>query len=61
MQLFDSDRAKADELLEAMKKWIDEQTEMDEATLSSFSAWVKERSEIAGNTTPVSQLREKSW
>lgn len=62
MALFAGDRTYADELLEAMRQWVDASpTGVDGATVEEFSSWIDERAEIAGNTTPVSQLREKSW
>lgn len=65
VQLFGSDRARADELLAAMHTWVKQQRsapgEVDAATLDSFASWVDERTEIAGTTTPVSELRKKSW
>lgn len=62
MQLFGSDRGRADELLAAMQKWLGAgPQDVDASTLEAFASWVDERSEIASNTTPVSRLHEKSW
>jgi len=56
MMLFKGQSDQASALLEAMQHWADENGE-DEA----FSAWVVERTEIAGQTKSVSQLRDADW
>ncbi len=56
MTLFKGQSDQASALLEAMQHWADENGE-DEA----FSAWVVERTEIAGQTKSVSQLRDADW
>lgn len=65
VQLFGSDRAKSNELLQAMQTWLEQQNggqgEVPASMLENFAEWVDERAEIAGMTTPVSELREKSW
>ena len=43
-------------LLEAMQLWVAGNPQ-DEA----FSAWVTERTEIAGQTKSVSQLKDADW
>jgi tetratricopeptide (TPR) repeat protein len=62
MKLFDGNRAMADQLLGAMQQWVERNPGgVDASTLEAFSGWIEERAEIAGNTTPVSELRDKSW
>lgn len=56
MQLFSSDRAKADELLAAMQKWCDAQTEGG-AEVEEFAAWVEERVQLAEQTAMLSGSR----
>ena len=65
MQLFQADRAKADELLEAMQKWVESRrgdpAGLDAGQIDAFAAWVDERAELSAVTAPVSELRERSW
>ena len=65
VQLFGSDRARSNELLMAMQMWLGQhsggQSEVPQSILENFAEWVDERAEIAGMTTPVSELRDKSW
>ncbi len=65
MQLFGGAREKADELLEAMKKWVDGHNEnpdgIDATALSDFASWVDERGAIAGQTATVSEMKNGKW
>jgi tetratricopeptide (TPR) repeat protein len=65
MQLFPSDRSHADELLTAMKGWVEKrQTDPGKLTpemVQSFSTWVQEREELAKQTPSVSELRTRRW
>jgi len=65
MQLFQSDRAKAEELLEAMQQWVESRREdsagLDQGQVDAFAGWVDERTELSAVTAPVSELRERSW
>lgn len=64
MQLFSGDRALADQLLAAMKVYLDKRRQEgggDTAALDSFADWVSEREEIAGQTASVSELRDRDW
>jgi len=64
MQLFSEDRALADQLLDAMKVYVDERRQQgsgDTAALDAFADWVSEREEIAGQTAAVSELRDRDW
>ena len=58
MQLFRDDRERADELMTAMKTWVEERRadpgSMDPAAIEEFTTWVEERAEVAGNTARLS-------
>jgi len=65
MELFPSDRGRADELLKAMKGWV-EKRRAQPGTLTSdavqeFSHWVEQRDELAGQTPSLSELQERKW
>jgi len=65
MTLFPSDRGRADELLAAMKGWI-EKRQAEPGALSpdavqEFSRWVAQRSELASQTPSVSELQQRKW
>ncbi len=65
MALFPSDRGQADELLKAMKGWV-EKRRADPGTLTpaavqEFSGWVAQREELAGQTPSVSELQQRKW
>jgi tetratricopeptide (TPR) repeat protein len=64
IRLFSIDRAQADTLLAAVKTWVEQRRAdggVDAATLDRVAAWVSQREEIAGQTAPVSRLRDRSW
>jgi len=64
MHLFSGNRALADQLLAAMKVYLDKRRQEgggDTAALDSFADWVSEREEIAGQTASVSELRDRDW
>jgi tetratricopeptide (TPR) repeat protein len=65
LQLFPNDRSHADELLTAMKGWVEKrQTDPGKLTpemVQSFSTWVQEREELAKQTPSVSELRTRKW
>ena len=54
MQLFREDRERADELMVAMRRWVEARQldpgEVDPTTIDEFSVWVRDRDEISGNT-----------
>jgi tetratricopeptide (TPR) repeat protein len=65
LQLFTGDRAKADELFQAMKGWVDKR-KTEPGTVSpdvvqGFGQWVKEREAIATQTPAVSELHNLKW
>lgn len=51
MELFRTDRKRADELMEAMQEWVDarrsDASGLDSGTVSEFSGWVDERAGLA--------------
>ena len=63
MQLFSGNRALADQLLAAMKVYLDKRRQEggDAAALDDFASWISEREEIAGQTASVSELRDRDW
>lgn len=64
LQLFREDRERADELMAAMQTWVkdrkDDPGTLDPSTVQEFTSWVKERSEVAGNTASLSSTGS-SW
>lgn len=65
LQLFSSDRAKSDQLFEAMKGW-EEKRRSDPGTVSpdaiqEFGQWLRQRQEIAGQTSSLSELQRRDW
>ena len=65
MALFPGDRGRADELLAAMKGWV-EKRRAEPGTLTpdairEFSHWVDQRAELAGQTPSVSELQQRRW
>ncbi|HEV8336193.1 MAG TPA: tetratricopeptide repeat protein [Candidatus Polarisedimenticolia bacterium] len=65
LQLFASDRARADELMAAMKAWVEKHSAapgpVAPDAVKEFSSWVQQREEIATQTPSVSQLQERKW
>jgi tetratricopeptide (TPR) repeat protein len=65
MELFRSDRARADELMAAMKTWVGERSAepgaVDPGELQEFSAWVEERAAIAEQTASLVESSDRSW
>ena len=65
LQLFPKDRPHADELLAAMKGWVEKHQsnpgQVTPAMLQSFSSWVQEREELAKQTPTVSELQIRKW
>ena len=65
MQLFRDDRERADELMSAMQRWV-EQRQIDPAGLDSrvieeFSVWVRDRAEVSGNTATLEDSATRAW
>ena len=65
MILFQHDRALADELLVAMKGWLEEKKAdaggVDEGQVNSFESWVNERAEIAQQMAQLSKAESRRW
>jgi tetratricopeptide (TPR) repeat protein len=65
LELFRSDRARAEELMSAMKTWVEERAAepgvIDPDKLQQFSAWVEERSAIAAQTASLVESSDRSW
>lgn len=65
LQLFRGDQERADELLTAMRRWISERDADPQGVrgtvIEEFSAWVAERSEIAGHTASLDPSSDRTW
>ena len=65
VSLFGFDRGRADELLRAMKGWVDKRRTspglLTPDAVQEFSAWVTEREQLAGQTPSVSELQQRQW
>lgn len=65
LELFPSDRSHADELLVAMKGWVQKRQgdpgKMTPEMVQAFSSWVNEREELAKQTPSVSELQIRKW
>ena len=65
LHLFRADRERAEELIAAMKTWVDKRSsepgELDRATIDSFAAWVEERSQISEQTASLFGSETSSW
>jgi tetratricopeptide (TPR) repeat protein len=63
--LFGNDRPRADELMAAMKKWLEQRKHdaagVDENTLASFESWLTEREEIAKQTASLLPSGKRDW
>jgi len=65
MTLFNADRARADELANAMKTWL-EKRRQDAAgvapeAIEDFAKWLSQRQEIAGQTSALIQPQDSRW
>ena len=65
MTLLSIDRGRADELLKAMKGWVEKRKAdpggMTPDAVQEFSKWVDERAGLASQTPSLSQLQERKW
>ena len=65
MQLFRDDRERADELMEAMQRWVEERTSdpagLDSQAIEEFSVWVRDRAEVAGSTASLQRGADRTW
>lgn len=65
MELFNSDRSRADELASAMKKWLEDRRRepagLSPETIEEFAKWVAQREEIAGRTGALVPRKDDRW
>lgn len=65
MELFRGDRERADELMMAMQRWVEERQAdpggLDSSTIDEFSLWVVDRAEISGNTASLRSDTDRGW
>ena len=64
MQLFSLDRVHADELMQAMQTFVQQERTPDELApeaLAEFAAWVQERHELAQQTAILSEADASRW
>lgn len=62
MDLFTNyERKYADQLMEAMNKWLQQNGQASSEAANSFSQWIKEREEIARNTASLDQPQTSNW
>ena len=60
MTLFKGHSDQAPDLLTAFQSYVAKQQEAGE-NVEALAAWVAERSEIAGQSKTMSQLKESNW
>lgn len=65
MQLFRTDRERADELMVAMGEWVAERTDnpqrLSATTVEEFAGWVRERGGLAKQTASLGGAPSSSW
>lgn len=65
MQLFRDDRERADELMAAMERWVEQRQSdaggVEASVIDAFSSWVEERRKIAGETARLRGASEDAW
>jgi tetratricopeptide (TPR) repeat protein len=65
MQLFREDRERADELMDAMQRWVEQRQAdpagLDATLIEEFSAWVRDRAEVSGNTASLEESENRAW
>ena len=65
MELFRDRRELADQLMEAMQKWLEQNRNGNDTlsaeTVAEFAEWVRTRAEIAGQTISLNENQEKDW
>ena len=63
--LMRADQARADELMTAMKKWLEENeggsSEISTSDLEAFSTWVEERADVAGHAAMLVRADSRDW
>lgn len=65
MDLFNSDRKRADELAAAMKSWLEARRQdargVAPETIEEFAKWLSQRGEIAGRTSALTGRKGPRW
>jgi tetratricopeptide (TPR) repeat protein len=65
MQLFRDDRERAEELMAAMQRWVEQRRVdpggVDPSTLEEFSVWVRDRAEVSDNTASQQRNGDRTW
>jgi len=65
MQLFRDDRERAEELMDAMQRWVEmrqaDSAGLEPSTVEEFSLWVEERSEVSGSTASLQRGTDHTW
>lgn len=65
MTLFESDRGRADELLDAMRTWVEEKRvdpgSVSNAAVEDLAAWVATRGSVARQVVPIDQQATRGW
>lgn len=63
--LMREDQARADELMTAMKKWLEEQkngtSAVSASDLDAFATWVEDRADIAGHAAMLASTSARGW
>lgn len=62
--LMREDQARADELMTAMKKWLERAkggSEVSASDLDAFASWVEERADLAVHAVMVERSSERDW
>jgi tetratricopeptide (TPR) repeat protein len=65
MELFGADRPKADQLLQAMKSWVERRQadpgDLGDDVVDAFASWVEEREQLAAQTASLSPGSTGKW
>ena len=65
MQLFRDDRERADELMSAMQRWVDQRRAdpqgLESLAIEEFSVWVEERRSVAASTATLPGGSDRAW
>lgn len=65
LHLFEHDRERADQLMEAMQTWVESRRQdpgsVDPAAVDAFAEWVAQRSQLADQTASLGELRDRAW
>ena len=65
VELFQNDRALADQLMAAMLTWVatrrDDAGDLDTAVVEQFAEWVEQRNELASYVHPMENAAENRW